>query len=135
MSSTLGPSPGANKYPQHSIKIHREKQTAVALYQGQILAKSVNAILLEEKGCQPVLYFPMKDIQTELLKQSESKSICPFKGEARYYSLAAQLKDEGLPAGDVAWLYPEVYDEVAQIAGHLAFYPEKIEILMENEND
>lgn len=134
MSSTLGPSPGAIKYPQHSIRFCPEQQSAMVQYNGQTLAKSAHAILLKEKGCEPVLYFPMKDVQTELLNQSESKSICPFKGEASYFTLAEQLKDEDSPTGDVAWYYPDVYDEVAQIAGHVAFYPEKVEILKEKDH-
>ena len=52
---------------------------------------------------------------------------CPYKGDASYHSITT-------PEGtieDAIWGYTEPYDSVAEIAGHVAFYPNKVQITVE----
>ncbi len=58
------------------------------------------------------------------LRRSGHASYCPYKGDAGYFDLAA-LGETG--AGAV-WTYEHPYDAVAAIAGHLAFYPDRVTI-------
>jgi uncharacterized protein (DUF427 family) len=49
---------------------------------------------------------------------------CPYKGDAAYYSLTT-------PGGDVQdaiWYYESPYPAVAQIAGHVAFYADRVSL-------
>jgi uncharacterized protein (DUF427 family) len=71
-----------------------------------------------------VHYIPIDDVDQSLLATSENHTYCPYKGEASYYTIT--LPDGTL--SDVVWCYPEPYDAVAQIAGHLAFYTDRVEV-------
>ena len=43
-------------------------------------------------------------------------------------SQAPDRRKVAVDGEDVAWYYPAVYDEVAPIAGYVAFYPRRTEI-------
>jgi uncharacterized protein (DUF427 family) len=88
---------------------------------GELLADTAHALLLEEGSLPPVFYIPRGDVHMDRLAPSATASRCPFKGDASYFSAAAG------PA-DVAWSYETPLPEVAAIAGHLAFHPDKVEI-------
>lgn len=88
---------------------------------GETVADSAHALLLEEGALPPVFYIPRGDVRMERLEPSATTSHCPFKGDASYFS----AKDG--PA-DVAWSYEAPLPAAADIAGHLAFYPDKAEI-------
>jgi len=77
------------------------------------------ALALDETGYDRALYFPPEDVDTHKLAASDTRTTCPFKGEARYYAVDGE---------DVAWTYRAVYDEVAPIAGYVAFYPGRADI-------
>ncbi|WSX07955.1 DUF427 domain-containing protein [Streptomyces sp. NBC_00988] len=53
-----------------------------------------------------------------------TNTYCPCKGGASYYSLALA---DGVRA-DAVWFYPEPYDAVADIAGHVAFYTDQVDL-------
>ena len=55
---------------------------------------------------------------------SETTSQCPHKGQATYYHIAAK---SGL-IRDAAWSYETPNDGIADIAGYLAFYPDKVTV-------
>ena len=74
---------------------------------GRMLAASNKALLVEESGYEPVTYFPPHDVAIDSMLQSDSKTTCPFKGQAGYF--AANIAGE---QKDIAWFYPDVYDEV-----------------------
>ena len=88
---------------------------------GEMVADTAHALLLEEGAMPPVFYVPRADVHMERLSPSATRSHCPFKGDAAYFSAS------GGPA-DVAWSYEAPLPGVAAIAGHLAFYPDKAEI-------
>jgi uncharacterized protein (DUF427 family) len=88
---------------------------------GGIVADTAHALLLEEGALPPVFYIPRGDVRMEHFTPSATTSHCPFKGDASYFSAA-----QG-PA-DVAWSYETPLPAAAEIAGHLAFYPDKAEI-------
>jgi uncharacterized protein (DUF427 family) len=52
------------------------------------------------------------------LDESEQTSHCPFKGDARYFSIETKSRT----IENAAWSYTAPKPEVAQIAGHIAFY-------------
>jgi len=59
------------------------------------------ALALDETGYDRALYFPPEDVDTHKLAASDTRTTCPFKGEARYYAVDGE---------DVAWTYRAVYD-------------------------
>jgi uncharacterized protein (DUF427 family) len=48
---------------------------------------------------------------------------CPYKGEASYFT----LKADGKTAENAAWSYETPFAAVAEIEGHLAFYPNRVD--------
>ena len=87
------------------------------------VAESCDTIAVEETGHDVVLYFPPEDVVTELLLKSDSRTTCPFKGEAHYFAAVVDGKKQ-----DVAWFYPVIYDEMAAIAGYIAFYADRVNV-------
>ncbi|MBO3749942.1 DUF427 domain-containing protein [Streptosporangiaceae bacterium NEAU-GS5] len=63
----------------------------------------------------------------DLLRSSTTTSHCPFKGDAVYWTV--QAGDD--VAEDVVWSYPEPFPKVEEIAGLLAFWPEKPGVTLE----
>ena len=113
---TLGPSPGVARDPAHRITISEAAGRWKVAVDGVRVADSSAVLALDEDGYDRVLYFPPEDVATDKLAASDTRTTCPFKGEARYYAKDGE---------DVAWYYPAVYDEVAPIAGYVAFYPRR----------
>jgi uncharacterized protein (DUF427 family) len=92
--------------------------------EGAVLAESRAALELTEDGYPPVIYFPREDIAMAMLDASTTQSTCPWKGEARYFSL---VTGNGV-LKDAAWSYENPKDGVEAIAGHLAFYPDRVTV-------
>lgn len=125
MSTTLGPSPGALKYPDHSVAISTDDGHWTATVNGQRVADSLDTLAMDETAHERVIYFPARDVRTESLDKSESRSTCPFKGEAHYFAAEVDGKTQ-----DIGWFYPSVYDEVASIAGYVAFYTDRVTVAL-----
>lgn len=89
-----------------------------------VLAESTDAVVLTENGYAPRLYFPVTDVNTDILQPSDTTSRCPYKGTATYYS--AHTPDGEL--ADIAWTYPEPIADASEIAGLVAFYTEKLSV-------
>jgi uncharacterized protein (DUF427 family) len=130
MRTTLGPSPGAIRYPQHKVEIRTSNRMWRVNLDGRVLATSNKTLLVEESGYEPVTYFPPQDVDRGSLLESDSRTTCPFKGEAGYF--AAMVDGAKI---DVAWFYPSVYDEVDKITGYVAFYADRVAIEAEEINE
>ena len=61
-----------------------------------------------------------------MLEPTDHQTYCPFKGDASYYS----LRDGDRVAENAVWSYVTPYDSVSEIAGHVAFYPHRVEIIV-----
>ena len=91
-----------------------------------VIADSTSSLTLQESTYPPVQYVPLADVEAGVLQPSDTTTYCPYKGDAAYYSATVA----GETVTDVAWTYPEAYDAVAEIAGHVAFYPTKVELTL-----
>ena len=95
---------------------------------GAILADTRSALVLREANYPPVHYIPREDADMAALACSATQSYCPYKGKASYFGIAA-LGERG---ADAVWSYEEPYDAVAPIHAHLAFYPDRVTITVED---
>lgn len=84
-----------------------------AIWNNQVIAESDDTIVVENNH-----YFPKNSIKTEFLKDSATKTICPWKGQASYYTLDV----DGKQNPDAAWYYPEPKPAASQITNYLAFW-------------
>ncbi len=130
MSTNKGSAPGFINHPGHVVRIASAEHRWTVRDGDVVLADSHRTLVVEETGYEPVIYFPPEDVSSERLIQTEDRSTCPFKGEARYFVHAAT--DDSQP---IAWIYPSVFDEVAPIKGYIAFYEDRVELHEERTGD
>ena len=118
----------------HPITIEAAPHRVRVRFAGRIIADSARALLLREASYDPVAYIPRQDVDKALLAPTERKTLCPYKGEASYYSIHADGVDGdrgggGRIAENAVWSYEQPLPDVAEIAGHLAFYPDRVEVI------
>ncbi|HWA89352.1 MAG TPA: DUF427 domain-containing protein [Rhizomicrobium sp.] len=106
--------------PDHPITIAKTQGRVVVKAGGRVLADTREALSLREASYPAVQYVPRKDADMSLLERSTHTTYCPYKGECSYYSV------KGGPENAV-WTYEHPYPAVAEIEGHLAFYPDRVD--------
>jgi uncharacterized protein (DUF427 family) len=80
-----------------------------------------DAVIAESDDFQVVegnVYFPPASVKAEYLRPSETHTTCHWKGEASYYTLDVDGKENP----DAAWFYPEASEEAKSIEGYVAFW-------------
>jgi uncharacterized protein (DUF427 family) len=107
--------------PDYRVDLLRRRNRVTARHDGQVLAETSDAILVDEQDHGLVFYFPRPDVHLDLFVRTDDRSRCPFKGSASYWRLARGTEP-------VAWSYEDPYAEVAGIAGHVAFYQDKVQV-------
>ena len=112
--------------PDHPITIGRNPRRIQIRAGDALIADTAAALTLREAGYPPVQYIPRSDADMAQLRRSTHASYCPYKGEAAYFDIPG-LGEKGANA---VWTYEQPYPAVADIAGHLAFYPSIVTIEM-----
>ncbi|MEQ5843094.1 DUF427 domain-containing protein [Paraburkholderia acidicola] len=110
--------------PDHPITIEPNPARVVVSVAGRVIADTQNALTLREASYPGVQYIPRKDVDMSQLVRTEHLTYCPYKGDCSYYSLTA-IGERGVNA---VWTYETPYEAVAAIEGHLAFYPDRVEL-------
>jgi uncharacterized protein (DUF427 family)/acyl-CoA thioesterase len=116
-------------HPDYVIDLVPEPLTARVWHGDVLLAESSSCLRLEETRHVDRLYFPEADVNWEHFEESSIHTICPFKGEASYWTLTAGDTREK----NVVWTYREPFAEVAGIKGYVAFYQERLRIELVEE--
>lgn len=112
--------------PDHPITIESTATRVTVKLGGRVVADTERALTLREATYPPAQYIPLADVDPAVLEPSAHTSYCPFKGDASYYSLTA-----GDDVAEAAvWTYVAPYDAVAQIKGHVAFYPDRVDSIV-----
>jgi len=84
-----------------------------AIWNDTILADSCDTIVVEGNH-----YFPGDSINNEFFTPSDTRTACPWKGNAIYYDITV----EGKTISDAAWSYPEPSEAATRIRGYVAFW-------------
>jgi uncharacterized protein (DUF427 family) len=109
----------------HPITIAPIAERIRVIWRGRTIGDTTRALELNEAGYKPVAYVPREDVDMTALERTQRVTTCPYKGEANYYSIA-----EGEHRDDNAvWTYETPKADVGEIASHLAFYPNRVEIV------
>jgi uncharacterized protein (DUF427 family) len=109
--------------PDHPISIEPNPDRVVVTVAGKTVADTRRALTLREADYDPVAYVPLEDVDRSLLESTDHSSYCPFKGDANYYSVPAG----GERSANAVWEYRSPYPAVDEIAGHVAFYPDRVD--------
>jgi len=99
------------------IRLVEHEGHVTVRFRRTVIAETDAAIRLEERGLPPRLYIPRADARLDRLEPSERRTHCPYKGDARYFSVVA----EGDVARDAVWSYEDPLLELRSIKGHLCF--------------
>jgi uncharacterized protein (DUF427 family) len=116
--------------PDHPIFIQRNPARVVVSVAGRVVADTRNALTLREAAYPPVQYIPGEDVDFSQLERTDNSTYCPYKGDCNYYSVPAG----GKKSVNAVWSYEDPFPSVAQIKGHLAFYPERVDEIAEDPN-
>jgi uncharacterized protein (DUF427 family) len=84
-----------------------------ALWKGTVIAESDRFEVVEGN-----VYFPPDSIRREHFKESDTHTVCGWKGTASYYTVAV----DGDENKDAAWYYPDPKPAAANIKDHIAFW-------------
>jgi uncharacterized protein (DUF427 family) len=111
---------------EHPITIAPTDRHVTVRVNGEVVAETDAALTLQESTYPAVQYVPLADVVETALRRSDTTTYCPFKGEANYYHVTVG----GDTVDDVIWFYEQPYAAVAEIAGHVAFYADKADVVV-----
>jgi uncharacterized protein (DUF427 family) len=113
--------------PDHPITITPNPKRIRVTFNGAVVVETTRALTLQEANYPPVQYIPREDADMALLQRTARSTHCPYKGDASYYSIAAGERH----AENAIWSYETPFPAMAEIAGHLAFYPDRVDRIEE----
>jgi uncharacterized protein (DUF427 family) len=113
--------------PTTRVQILPSSRHVTVSIDGTTVAETRRPVFLYETGLPRRTYFHKVDTRMELLVPTDDTSRCPYKGVARYWAITT-------PNGvhpNLAWSYPTPLRESEQIAGHVAFFDEKVDVVVD----
>ncbi len=91
---------------------------------GRVIADTIRALRVAETSSPPTFYLPRADVDTIVVVPGDARpTLCEWKGTARYWSL--ELGDRQVP--NVAWSYPDPFEEFDALRDHLAFFAQRVD--------
>jgi uncharacterized protein (DUF427 family) len=109
------------------ITIEPNPNRVIVQVDGLTIADSTHALVMRAPGTPDVQYIPRSDVDMTRLVRTAHATHCPYKGDAAYWSIrtGARVVDNAV------WSYESPYSDVAAIAGHLAFYADRVDAIEE----
>ncbi len=93
------------------------------LFAGEVIAESRRGYRVLETSHPPTYYIPKADCRMDLLTPTDRRSVCEFKGAARYYTLTVGDRR----AENAVWEYPTPTTAFAPLKDHLSFYAQTMD--------
>ena len=109
--------------PYHRVDVVDSRRVVQVVAGGEVLATSTATRVLFETGLPVRYYIPRIDVRMDVMEPSETRTQCPYKGTAEYFS--ARLGSEILE--DIVWTYPNPIAECPRIANYICFFNEHVE--------
>jgi uncharacterized protein (DUF427 family) len=99
-------------------RIERDARVVGVSFGGHRVARSDRTLRVLETASPPTFYLPREDVVARLVRV-QGGSRCEWKGEAGYWDVlvGSELVERG------AWGYPKPFEEFAELAGWVSFYP------------
>src|SRR4029078_11567139 len=110
--------------PDHQITITANPKRIRVSAGGVVIADTTHALTLKEASYPAVQDVPREDANMALLGSTEPSKHCPHQADASYFSINAN----GKSIENSIWTYETPFPAMAEISGHLAFYPDKVTI-------
>jgi uncharacterized protein (DUF427 family) len=114
----------------HGIQLRDEPRHIEIAVDGVTLASTDRAVALEETGLPLRFYVPRDDVRMEHLEATTTETVCPFKGQASYWTVRVGDAERR----DLAWSYEQPIEGVEKIAGLVCFYAEHTDLTIDGEH-
>ncbi|MDV7356243.1 DUF427 domain-containing protein [Rhodococcus oxybenzonivorans] len=115
--------------PFSRIDVRRSSTPIRIELDGRLVAESARALILFEFVLPARYYLPRADV-VAALEPSPTSTVCAYKGHASHWSLVGG-GDKGV---DIAWSYEHPPLELAQIAGMVCFYQERVDVVLDGKS-
>jgi uncharacterized protein (DUF427 family) len=122
------PNVGHPRSPFHRIDILHSSRTVRIERDGEVLAESERPRLLFETMLPVRAYLPREDVRVPL-ESSGKRTFCAYKGRASYWTPVA----EGRRYENLAWSYEAPLREAGEVAGMIAFFNERVDVVVDGE--
>ena len=99
------------------MDVRRSSRPVRVLLGDTVLAETRRPLLLSETGLPNRFYVPQADVRGDLLEESDTHTVCPYKGTASYWTVSA----DGRKLADAVWSYPRAEGDAAAISGYQCF--------------
>lgn len=96
---------------------------------GQMIAHTTTSMHLYETGLPCRFYIPLTSIDPTVLRPSDMRTKCPYKGEAEYYNVEVN----GKLHENLFWYYTRPNVEVSKVEGLVCPYNERVDIELDGQ--
>lgn len=121
---------GHPRSPYHRVDALRSSRRVRVELDGVVLGESSSPVLLFETALPTRYYLSRTDVDMGVLEHSDTATLCPYKGRTSDYW---SVRTPGGCYSDLAWSYAFPLPAVAAIAGLVAFYNEKVDLVVDGE--
>jgi uncharacterized protein (DUF427 family) len=121
----IEPGPGQESawdYPRPP-RVEPSDRRVVVEVGGVTIGDSTRALRVLETSHPPVWYVPPDDVDVSHLERAITRTFCEYKGSAEHWSVVVGDRT----VVDAAWSYPSASAGYEVLAGHLAFYPARVD--------
>ncbi|WP_369141832.1 DUF427 domain-containing protein [Streptomyces sp. R44] len=115
------PKERAEGYPRPPRVVPDGRRVTV-IHGGVVIVDSRRSLRVLETHHPPTFYIPPTDVRIDLLSLSPHATFCEWKGVATYWNLTGS----NLLVPNVAWSYEDPSPGYAELTGHIAFYPGRV---------
>ena len=119
------------KHPGYDVHFEACQKRLRVMFNGEVVADSTDVQYLCESSHIPVYYFPLGDVRQDLLVATDLVTHCPFKGDAKYWTVKVGDKE----AENAVWTYPTPYPETAELKDYVAFYWDRMDHWFEEDEE
>ena len=110
--------------PGHTVTITPADLHVEVRVDGEKVAETDHPVVLEETGMPTRYYLPQQDVRMDLLRRTNFKTECPFKGQASYWTL--ELGDA--VHDGIVWSYETPIPEAVGVTGLFCFYNDRVDL-------
>ena len=114
--------------PYTRVDALRSRRTVRVELDGLVLAESSATVMVFETGLPTRYYFDRTAVDFTHLRPSDTETACPYKGRTTGY-WSVQTGEALHP--DLAWTYDFPTRQLLPIAGLVAFYDEKVDVVLD----
>lgn len=113
--------------PYKRIDARRSSRRTEIRVGDETVARSIRPLLVFETSLPTRYYLPFEDVGADCLEPSDTVTMCPYKGRARYWSVRAG----GVLVPDAAWSYPDPVPEQPKLRDLVCFFTERVDLVLD----